>query len=60
MVVDGALFWGTDAVPALEALLTTGVDPAAAPAHADAVRRWDAIRASAQRRPGVGPTPPVT
>ena len=56
MMVDDALFWGFDALPALEAYLN-GRDPTdPAGRHAAAIRAWDNLKSSAQRKPGLGPS----
>ena len=56
MMVDDALFWGFDALPALGAYLN-GRDPTdPAGPHGAAIRAWDSLKSSAQRKPGLGPS----
>jgi 2-hydroxychromene-2-carboxylate isomerase len=49
MRAEGELFFGTDALPYLDAFLR-GADPAATPEGAELQRRWRSLPASARRR----------
>jgi 2-hydroxychromene-2-carboxylate isomerase len=49
MRADGELFFGTDALPYLDAFLR-GADPAATPEGTELQRRWSSLPASARRR----------